>query len=411
MTAAPLETHPPSLDTLLRGVHGNVIWLVGGNFSGRTDTIQALADKVKVHGGHAILIPPDIRPALSGLVPTVKDELLLHLGLFSADSIYWCLANKWGLRSLDDRDPSSLSGGQQALLVILCKLAQRPSLLGLDGAFEQLDPENVSRVLAALNAPESLPSDSVAVIAHYGEWPDGIRPPCAIDVEQVRQELRHLPPPPISISDFCPHPVLEPATLEFRNTTFSYPKGEPVFSRLNLILAPGRIYRLVGKNGAGKSTFARLLCGILRLTSGSILVNGRSFDPYKQPGTLARLHFQNPDAQLFGEPVANELKSLPADQRQPACRFAGLDALLATHPFDLPYVLRKRLALTLILHTDSPWLIFDEPSVGIDFDGQQKIAIALQRLAAAGYGVLCITHNPRFAALIKPETLTLQSTQ
>jgi energy-coupling factor transport system ATP-binding protein len=182
-----------------------------------------------------------------------------------------------------------------------------------------------------------------------------------------------------------------------------------VLANLNLKLEPGKVYRLAGPNGAGKSTLARILCGILRLNSGRIFVNGSAFDPYPHPGTLVRLHFQNPDAQLFGEPVRNELSSLPPSLREAAALFAGLIPFLDTHPFDLPFVLRKRLALTLIFHTVAPWLIFDEPTVGLDEEAQSIIAACIDRLASAGYGVIFISHNERLTRLLSPVVLSLES--
>jgi energy-coupling factor transporter ATP-binding protein EcfA2 len=163
------------------------------------------------------------------------------------------------------------------------------------------------------------------------------------------------------------------------------------------MLEPGHIYRLNGPNGCGKSTLAKLLTGILPLTNGEIQINDKPFNVYLSPGKLARLHFQSPDSQLFADTVRDELNSLPANAAKNAAHFAGLDSFLDHHPFDLPFVLRKRLALTLILHTSAPWLIFDEPTLGQDEHAQSTLKSAFQKLAEKGYGVILISHHDDFA--------------
>jgi energy-coupling factor transport system ATP-binding protein len=131
------------------------------------------------------------------------------------------------------------------------------------------------------------------------------------------------------------------------------------------------------------------------------------FDSYSRPGTLARLHFQSPDSQLFESTVRDEINSLPATAANAATRFAGLDSFLDQHPFDLPFVLQKRLALTLILNTSAPWLIFDEPTLGQDEDARAAIGHALRKLAAAGHGVILISHNSEFSYSFSDEELDL----
>ena len=153
-------------DEMLHEAAGHVTLLAGANFSGRSDTLRLLAQNITQKGQEAVLIPAEIHPALSGLVSNVEEELMLHLADSSNHSPCWQLAKEWGLSGLFQRNPHSLSGGQQALLVILCRLGRMPRLLGLDCALEQLDPQNHRRVLAALSDSTYFPSASSAFIAH-----------------------------------------------------------------------------------------------------------------------------------------------------------------------------------------------------------------------------------------------------
>lgn len=335
---------------------------------------------------------------------------MLHLGNNPDAPLFQKLAEEWGLAELGELDPFRLSGGQQSLLAILCKLALAPRLLAIDGALEQLDPANLNRVLSALGFGSPFSNPPRVLITHNGNFSDAdelaiSQFPAAsfADIERVKSS------PLLGDSSFEPSRCKEPATIALKDLTFHYPCGKNVFSDLNLTLEPGRIYRLAGPNGSGKSTLARLLTGILRPTSGEIQVNGKPFNSYARPGTLAHLHFQSPDSQLFEDTVRAELASLHVDSIERATRFAGVAEFLNQHPFDLPFVLRKRLALTLILHTSAPWLIFDEPTLGQDHQSRVVLSSALKRLANAGHGIIIISHSGNFADQLANETVNLKN--
>ncbi len=397
-----------SLEALANGEIERLVWLTGNNFSGRSAILHDACERYADRPGSAIYIPPELHNAISGLVPTVNEEILLHLGRCERKDHYWNLMKEWGLALFADRDPFTLSGGEQSLLVILCKLALEPKLLAMDGALEQLDSNNSRGILNLFCSAGSVPKPPQIILTHNGWLP-----------ENGAFKFKHLPastfpdlvrlasPPPLDASRFDPPQVREPASVVLQNLAFWYPHGAPVFRKLNLRLEPGRIYRLAGPNGSGKSTLARLLTGVLRPSHGEILLNGRPFDSYAHPGTLARLHFQSPDSQLFESTVRDELQSLPTPAAMAAARFAGLEGFLGQHPFDLPFVLRKRLALTLIFHTSAPWLIFDEPTLGQDETARIALGQSLRKLAKAGYGIILISHNQEFACSYSDEEVDL----
>lgn len=403
----------PSTKTSVEVISGNgdsrLTWVTGNNFSGRSAILRKACEHFSNQPAAAITIPPEIYSALSALVPTVAEELQLHLGGNSDDApAFRQLAEKWGLAALAERDPYSLSGGEQSLLIILCKLALAPTLLAIDGALEQLDPSNLNQVLSVITTDGSLSRLPRFLLTHNGTIAQyggtKIREVPATDFSDIERLDK---PPPLDINGFEPPRCQGPATIFLKNVSFRYPRGKNVFSGLNLKLEPGRIYRLAGANGSGKSTLARILTGILPVSGGEIQVNGKPFNSYARPGTLARLHFQSPDSQLFADTVRAELDSLPSTIPKNAARFAGLDGFLDEHPFDLPFVLRKRLALTLILHTAAPWLIFDEPTLGQDEQSRMVLASAFRSLAKSGYGIIMVSHNEKFAENLTNEAIHL----
>jgi energy-coupling factor transporter ATP-binding protein EcfA2 len=410
MTTEAQTLEVSSLGNLYEGKQGTPIFLQGDNFSGRSEAMRWLTHFATEQDKLAIVIPPEIHPAFSGLTSTVSDELMLHLGCRSKSCPFWRTAEEWDLLMLGKQHPLDLSGGQQALLGIVCKLALRPRFFGLDGTLEQLDPENFRRVIKALTSPDLFSKESVAIIAHNGAWPQEQVSINTLPTDAIFIPDKATEPPDFDSASFSPEDTTS-TVLDFHNATFRYPRSPAIFANLNLRLHSGRIYRLAGANGAGKSTFAKILCGVLQLTSGSLAANGKLFNPYSCPGTLAQLHFQNPDTQLFGISVAKEIETLPMRRRDSALSFVGLETFKEKHPFDLPFVLRKRLALTLTLHGTTPWLIFDEPTVGLDQIGQNAVCDALCKLKQAGHGVILISHNSSLDDILAPEILSFLQTE
>jgi energy-coupling factor transport system ATP-binding protein len=406
MIAEPLASQM-NVETLCTS-DDRLVWLTGENFTGRSEILQQACQRYADRPGAAISIPIEAHTTFSTLVPTVSEELMLHLGNNPDAPAFQKLAEEWGLAELSEHDPFRLSGGQQTLLAILCKLALSPRLLALDGALEQLDPANLNRVLFALGFDSPFSNPPRVLMTHNGNLSNADELPISqfpaasfAGIERVQST------PLLGDGGFEPSWCKEPTTIALKDLTFHYPRGKDVFSNLNLTLESGRIYRLAGPNGSGKSTLARLLTGILQPTGGQIQVNGKPFNAYARPGTLARLHFQSPDSQLFEDTVRAELASLPADSIERGARFAGVAEFLNQHPFDFPFVLRKRLALTLILHTSAPWLIFDEPTLGQDEHSRAVLSSAFRRLAQTGHGIIFVSHNDKFAYSVADAELNI----
>lgn len=389
----------PSASAAVSGKLGRLIRLDGSNFSGRSDFIVECERLTRSQGHLAIIIPPDL--PVSGLALTVEDELGIHLGPRSP-SRFWHLAEEWGLSALSRRNLRHLSGGQTALLVILSKLALKPHFLGLDSALEQLDQANINRVLAALETDDLLPESAVCIIAHNGVLPSRIL--------AIRSESASAPSdtvPALNGISLTHAPLERRFDLRMIGATFAYPNHPHVFQNLNIHLESGKIHRLAGPNGSGKSTLALILLGHLRLNAGKILAGEIVTDPYQTPGALATYHFQRPDDQLFESSVSEEIGTLPFEVREQALEFGGLSTLKGQHPFDLPYVLRKRLALSVVLPLRTPWQIIDEPTLGQDERNRVQLAKALRSIADSGRGVLLITHDDSFAKGLVDSTIKI----
>jgi energy-coupling factor transport system ATP-binding protein len=219
---------------------------------------------------------------------------------------------------------------------------------------------------------------------------------------------------PTSLSD-CPRAP----SIHLDGIRFSYRgAGSPVLLDISTTLEPGLVYVLDGANGSGKSTLAKLLAGVLRPQSGAMSLNGSTFQPWREPGTVFAYHFQNPDLQLFSTTVRAEVEAGPralglsSDTVGRAARVwgnaFGLEGALDWHPLDLPFVYRKRVALAATFAMVRPWLILDEPTLGQDDETSETIRQMIGALADQGCGILVISHSVGFRERLGGHRLVLK---
>lgn len=151
---------------------------------------------------------------------------------------------------------------------------------------------------------------------------------------------------------------------------------------------PGEYLGIIGHTGSGKSTLIQHLNGLLKPTSGRVLVNGQDIWATKAATRQARfqvgLVFQYPEYQLFEETVYKDiafgpknmgLDGVEIDRRvRDAAAFVGLpDALLAVSPFELSGGQKRRVAIAGVIAMEPSVLILDEPTAGLDPVGVEQI--------------------------------------
>jgi energy-coupling factor transport system ATP-binding protein len=167
---------------------------------------------------------------------------------------------------------------------------------------------------------------------------------------------------------------------------------------------------LVGQNGSGKTTLARHLNGLLRPTSGRVMVGGADAAGQRVARLAAQvgLVFQDPDRQIFAGTVRKEVEFGPRNigLRGAAIDEAVADALAAvglqgedgTNPYDLGAARRKLLAVASVLAMRTPILVLDEPTTGQDRAGVARIRDVVAAVSAEGRTVIAISHDLRFVA-------------
>ncbi len=199
-------------------------------------------------------------------------------------------------------------------------------------------------------------------------------------------------------------------SIEFEAVAFAYPDGTRALEDVSLRIEPGELVAIVGQNGSGKSTLARHLNGLLRPTSGRVLLGGADIRLQHVASLAGRvgLAFQNPDRQLFAGRVSAEvafgphnmgLRGALLDERvRSALAAVGLNAEAASNPYDLGYSRRKLLSLASVLAMRTPILVLDEPTTGQDARGVARVRAVVASAAAEGRTVIAISHDMRFTA-------------
>ncbi|HEU4746688.1 MAG TPA: ABC transporter ATP-binding protein, partial [Anaerolineales bacterium] len=194
--------------------------------------------------------------------------------------------------------------------------------------------------------------------------------------------------------------------IEFRNVVFSYPsvetskkkdagKSRPTLNGLSFDVRPGQVVALVGHTGAGKSTVAQLLPRLYDPNEGQILIDGHDIRDYSLESLRAQMSMVLQESILFtgsilenigyGRPDATGIEIIEAAKDANAHEFIskfsdGYYTVLAERGSNLSGGQRQRIAIARAFIRDTPILILDEPSTGLDAESTDLVLQALRKL-------------------------------
>jgi cobalt/nickel transport system ATP-binding protein len=198
--------------------------------------------------------------------------------------------------------------------------------------------------------------------------------------------------------------------IEMKNVSFKY-KNEDVIKNFSLDINYGESIALVGANGTGKSTFLKLLNGILFPSSGKYLMDEINIcKKQMENGTFAKMFhkkigfvFQNSDAQLFCSTVYEEIafgprqmgmKEEEVKKRVDDCmKLLNIYQLKHRQPYTLSGGEKKRVAIASVLSLNPEVLALDEPMSGIDPKGKKFLRELFLKLNTSGKTIICSTHD------------------
>ena len=222
--------------------------------------------------------------------------------------------------------------------------------------------------------------------------------------------------------------TLEPI-LEVKHLTHTYGVGTP-FERsavedMSFEVERGEFLGIIGHTGSGKSTLIQHLNGLLKPTSGQILLNGRDIweDPKKIRSVRFQvgLVFQYPEYQLFEETVYKDIAFGPANMGKTgdeldrcvreAAKLVGIrDDQLDKSPFELSGGQKRRVALAGVIAMEPTVLILDEPSAGLDPAGRENLLANIRDIHRnRGTTILMVSHSMDEVAQNVDRILVLKS--
>jgi energy-coupling factor transport system ATP-binding protein len=310
-----------------------------------------------------------------------------------------------------------LSEGEKQKVALASIISLRPRIVILDEPSANLDPgatEELASILAELKKQGitivivdhrlywlSRLIDRVYVLQHGRIKESGLY--SILDIEAIRDRygLRKTKIASSKI-DLPDVKKTRKSCFKINDMNFSYNRNgsQPVFDNVSLKLPIGEVTAIIGNNGAGKTTFAKLLTGLLKMSSGNIFLNYRIIPP-KALLKKSSIVLQNMDHQLYMKTVRAELaiaaRYLLKPEREKRAnelmdRFR-LAELAMRHPQSLSGGQKQRLVIACGLIKNPDILILDEPTSGLDGMNMRIMSEMMKEFANQGKCVLVITHD------------------
>ncbi|MDR0628454.1 MAG: energy-coupling factor ABC transporter ATP-binding protein, partial [Treponema sp.] len=173
----------------------------------------------------------------------------------------------------------------------------------------------------------------------------------------------------------------------------------------------GKAVAVTGNNGAGKTTFARCLCGLEKKNRGTLSLGGKRITP-KERLKRCYLVMQDVTGQLFTESVLDEvlLSMKVEDSSRAEVILASLDLLQFRnqHPQSLSGGQKQRLAIASAIASERDIIVLDEPTSGLDLAHMREVAGAITRLLSLGKTVFIITHDRELATAVCSHTIHME---
>ena len=217
--------------------------------------------------------------------------------------------------------------------------------------------------------------------------------------------------------------------LEVKNLWHTYSAGTPfehvALNDVSFSVERGEFIGVIGHTGSGKSTLMQHLNGLLKPTSGSILLDGQDIWSDKKLTRASRfrvgLVFQYPEYQLFEETVYKDIAYGPKnmglsdeeiDRRvREAASFVGItEAQLEVSPFDLSGGQKRRVAIAGVIAMEPEVLILDEPTAGLDPEGREDILANIQSYRRAKNAtIMMVSHSMSDVARLADRLLVMSN--
>ncbi len=326
------------------------------------------------------------------------------------------------IEKLLNRNVFQMSGGEKQTLAFAAVNTLNPNVYVLDEPTANLDEEGILLLKKQIETVKK--QGKTVVIAEHRLWflkdlidraiyiEDG-----SIVREYSREEFLSLTEDErISmglrkIENTEIHPVTVGGSCDFSadNISVSY-KDKSVLENVCLYANEGEILGIVGRNGIGKTTLLRTLCGLNKKSGGTVALHGKELS-LKEQIKNSYLIMQDVNSQLFTDSVMAECKLCGTENENEMNQLlADFDLLefQEQHPMALSGGQKQRLAIITGILSSKKVIFFDEPTSGLDYQQMKVTAQALKILAKKGVVVIVATHDKEFLELATNHIIELR---
>lgn len=211
-----------------------------------------------------------------------------------------------------------------------------------------------------------------------------------------------------------PKEKLNKPLFEVKDITFRYKTGSDILNGISFSVFPGDKIALLGRNGCGKTTLAKLLCGLRKEQKGSISLNGEEVLPKSRSRTVSYV-MQNVDFQFFGYSVYSDLllgnEDVPdiENKIEKILSILHLADMKEQHPTTLSVGQKQRLVLAASYLQNKVLNVFDEPTSGLDYDSMQKVSDFIDAATGNSNASIIITHDYEFIVSVCNRVILLEN--
>ena len=451
--------------TLLRCINGLVPHFSGGKLAGHIqvaglDPVKESPQKMSKYVGFVFQDPEN-----QFIVDQVEDEIAFGLENASLPEEEILIRISEVLKILDmehlrNRKLETLSGGEKQKVALASSITMDPKILLLDEPTSQLDPIAADELLHSLiklvkefHITVVLAEHRLERILPYTDHmislsPDGLGlmegsprqimadtelssplirigkeynwTPMPLTIEEGRRFAEFMldEKSPQSNKELDDHdtPVDNPL-IEVINLCVEI-AGKEIIHDINFMLQGGEVIVLMGENGAGKTTILRTLTGLIKPTSGKVLITGADINKKPTSEICKEIGYlpQNPNSLLFAEHVIDELRITLKNHELDEKHFSpfelltklGLDDKAERYPRDLSSGERQRVAIGAITIPRPNAILLDEPTRGLDQRTKQELISLIKTWCEDGLGVMIVTHDVELTAEIADQIIILQ---
>lgn len=211
--------------------------------------------------------------------------------------------------------------------------------------------------------------------------------------------------------------------IRCENLTHIYDGEVIAVQDVNLEIKKGELIGVIGQNGSGKTTLVKHFNGLLKPTSGKVLVDGKDTSNMRVQELSRNVGyvFQNPNHQLFAKTVKEELEFGPTnlglspeeieDRVEKAFKFFNLEKYRESHPYRISFPLRKLVGMASIYTMQPDVFILDEPTTGQDHITTRIVYNLIERLRDEGSTVICVAHDMILLAEVVERMLVMRDSK